>query len=70
MAGLLIGFISTFIFFVIAATLIIKDEIQRHNTYEQLLVRDQRKLTTDCGLTQQQFDAVEAEFLEAEKKRG
>ena len=69
LVGLIVGFSCTFIFFILAARLIILDELLRHSTYDALLIRDVRRLRNDCNKDDEGIDQINREFEEAEIKR-
>lgn len=70
--GLIVGFVSTGIFIAYAATVIIIDEVDRHNRFKKDIeeakkdLRDERKF----GVTQDQLNQMLAEFDRREKNRG
>ena len=70
MIGMVLGFGATFIFFVTAVILIVRDEIIRHRTYEKLIERDIRRLKTDHKQSDEDVERILKEFDEAEEKRG
>ena len=70
MVGIIIGFAVTAVFLLIAATLVITDEVLRHKTYSALIARDLRKFKTDWDYTDGQMANLEKEFEELEAKRG
>ena len=67
--GMVVGFGSTFVFFVIAAILIISDEIKRHKDYAAQIERDLKRFD-EFYYDDQQRAGLEKEFMEAEAKRG
>lgn len=68
--GMIVGFSCLAIFIVVAAFLIIRDEINRHKNYEKLIERDIRKLRDQCGQTPEQMEHIMNDFEESEAKRG
>ena len=68
--GVILGFVTTAVFMIFGVTVIILDEVQRHNNNWRLVRKAEKELKNNHGYKEDQLEAIRREFKDKEAIRG